>query len=241
MWREFKPTEITMSNPKKSFYAIIPATVRYCEDLPANAKLLYGEITALCHEQGFCWANNYYFSELYNVSKVSISKWISALQREGFIQIEIDQSQGNSRKIFIGRNVVPSQSKVKEVVKKSLRPSQSNVKDPRKEKFIHNNTINNTGNNTKREARALDFLRSECPSRYEQEFLMKYKSKIKDLEKFEEDFNDTVDQEDLFYSAKVLFARLGKYARNWIQNQDRFKQPANQINYQGRPDLKRIG
>lgn len=37
---------------KPGYYAIIPADVRYNEQLPPNAKLLYGEITALTTQQG---------------------------------------------------------------------------------------------------------------------------------------------------------------------------------------------
>ena len=59
-----------MDNP--NYYAIIPAGVRYSAIKP-NAKLLYGEITALANKKGYCFATNKYFAELYSVNKNTIS------------------------------------------------------------------------------------------------------------------------------------------------------------------------
>jgi hypothetical protein len=88
---------------QKNYYAIIPANVRYDKELPANAKLLYGEITALCNERGYCWATNAYFSELYEVHNKSISRLISRLEKKGYIRIEmlIKDKQVKSRHIYI--------------------------------------------------------------------------------------------------------------------------------------------
>ena len=61
------------SKDQPSYYAIVPANVRYDKRLSANQKLLYGEITALCNKTGECWASNKYFAELYEVSNTSIS------------------------------------------------------------------------------------------------------------------------------------------------------------------------
>ncbi len=73
-----------------NYYAIIPANVRY-SDLKPNAKLLYGEITALSNKYGFCFASNKYFSELYNVNKNTVSSWLSDLKNYGFIVIKIER------------------------------------------------------------------------------------------------------------------------------------------------------
>ena len=73
---------------KPSYYAIIPAEVRYDNDLRANEKLLYGEITALSKQTGECWAGNNYFSELYNVKPNAIAVWIRHLKEKRYIDIE---------------------------------------------------------------------------------------------------------------------------------------------------------
>ena len=86
---------------KPNYYAIIPAKVRY-SNLKPNAKLLYGEITALSGKTGYCFASNNYFAELYGVSKNTISRWISDLNKLGFINIEVER---NEKKQVIKRKI----------------------------------------------------------------------------------------------------------------------------------------
>lgn len=123
-----------MSEENPSYFAIIPANVRYA-DITPNAKLLYGEITALCNKNGYCFATNSYFAELYGVSKVSISKWISELIDNYFIESEIVYKEGT-----------------KEILNRYLRivyyPIKEKLNTPIKENLKDNNTsINNTINN----------------------------------------------------------------------------------------------
>jgi hypothetical protein len=120
----------------KGYYAIIPANVRYDKSLTPNAKLLYGEITALCNEKGYCWAGNDYFAGLYNVSKTSISKWVSALRDCGYINIQLEYAEGTKQ--ILNRYIT--------LVKD---PIEDKLNTPIEDKLIVNNTpINNTSNTT---------------------------------------------------------------------------------------------
>lgn len=137
-----------MEEQQKAYYAIIPANVRYDKDLVPNAKLLYGEITALCNEKGYCWATNQYFAELYNVSDRTIKNWISQLTDKGYIQRSVKYREGTKeieqRKLFIGRenNFTTSGNYFPD-------PRENNFTTPSEKNFLDNNTsINNTFNNT---------------------------------------------------------------------------------------------
>lgn len=136
---------------KKSYYAVIPANVRYDNELTPNAKLLYGEITALCNEKGFCWANNSYFAELYKVSKETISRWISKLEKLGYIRTELIYEQGTKsvkeRRIYIVGD--PIDKNINRYRQNNQYPIDENVNTPIDENIKENNTVfNNTINSS---------------------------------------------------------------------------------------------
>lgn len=95
---------------RPSYYSIIPATVRYDEDLKANEKLLFGEISSLCNKNGYCYATNDYFSKLYEVHKNTVSIWINNLQKKGYIISKIIYKNGtreiDKRILCLGRGTI---------------------------------------------------------------------------------------------------------------------------------------
>lgn len=132
---------------RKTYYVIIPACVRYDENLVPSAKLLYGDIAALANEKGYCWATNDYFAKLYKVSKKSISMWIKSLCAAGYIKLEMlhqkDGIGGTVRFLKIAEGLLgegieksshPIEEKVDTTRKKLLEPQEAN--------FQHNNTFN---------------------------------------------------------------------------------------------------
>lgn len=140
----------------KNYYAIIPANVRYNSELKANEKLLYGELTALTNEKGYCWATNGYFAELYSVSKQSVSAWISNLKDKGYINIVYVKDTANTnlekRLIYIANhlqeNLNPPSKNLEYPHQENFNTPSRKVEVPHQEKLKENNTINNTNNNT---------------------------------------------------------------------------------------------
>lgn len=93
-----------MDERTPAYYAVIPADVRYDDQLSANAKLLYGEISALVGKDGYCFASNAYFAELYQLTERTISGLISKLQKQGYLVIQLDRDDTGqilSRRIYL--------------------------------------------------------------------------------------------------------------------------------------------
>lgn len=100
---------MTTTSHQPNYYAVIPAHVRFCKEIEMGAKLLYAEITSLTDAAGYCWATNKYFAELYDVDISTIKRWISSLQDQHFINIEIDKHAGGKRKIWISQKIQKNQ------------------------------------------------------------------------------------------------------------------------------------
>lgn len=127
-----------MDNP--GYYAVIPATVRYDNSLVSNAKLLYGEITSLCNDKGYCYATNSYFAELYGVNKVSISRWIKQLIDKGYIVSKVEYNDNskeiNKRYLFVNDAYTPINKNVNTPYQNCYDPINKNVKENNKNEYI---------------------------------------------------------------------------------------------------------
>lgn len=130
---------------QRCYYAVIPANVRYDKSLIPNAKLLYGEITALCNEKGYCWATNDYFSQIYSVSKRTIQTWIKSLSDAGYISLEFVNTNDVNK---IAVRLIKIVENLHSPMQKNSHPSCTKLHDLHEENFIHNNTPNNTINNS---------------------------------------------------------------------------------------------
>lgn len=132
---------------KPGYYAVIPADVRYDSRLPASAKLLYGEISALIGSDGFCYASNQYFSKLFGLAEESVSRLIAKLEGAGHIVRELvrdDAGQIVQRRLYlrvsapvvhpVDKNVNTSPQNNQEGIDKNVKDTNLSITDISKRK-----------------------------------------------------------------------------------------------------------
>lgn len=187
------------------YYGLLPAKVRYDEDLVANAKLLYSEITALCNREGYCWATNEYFANLYNVNEKTISRWIKQLKTKGFIDYELKTFRYNDgtvkqmRFIFIVGNLQNQTYNFVSDQSNNFMPDQmDNFVLDQSNNFV---THNNTNNNIIKEKRSKKFI---PPS-------------IEEIEEYCKERNNNVDPEKFknYYDALGWVIGKNKPIKDW--------------------------
>lgn len=151
---------------KPNFWSVMPASVRYDSRLRPNAKILYSEITALSNKSGFCTATNEYFSELYSLSKTTVSQLISELAKYGYIRVDIirnDNKAIEERRIFCAEEHAPF---LYGGISKNKHTSIEKTQEPISKKCKENNTSinNNTPISPKGDSAVSENLPAEKPN-----------------------------------------------------------------------------
>ena len=124
---------------RPGYYGILPASIRYDKNLKPMEKIMYSELTALSNKNGYCNATNSYFAELYEVSKNTVSLWISDLEKAGYIKTKLIYEAGTKiikeRRIYIADPITKNNDTP--ITKNNDTPITKNRED-------NNTSINNT-------------------------------------------------------------------------------------------------
>lgn len=203
-----------------SYFAIIPARVRYSPEICANAKLLYGEITALCNEKGYCWAGNDYFAKLYNKHKDTISDWVSQLVSGGFLTSEIIYKNGT-----------------KEIEKRILRLTESIPLSAKTPTPPRGKSREGIGENTEENNTMNSVLFTEVNNTVETKKRTVFKPpSVEDVAAYCKERNNNVDPENFcdFYQSKNWYVGKNKMkdwkaaVRTWEKTENKSAAPKNQ-------------
>lgn len=209
---------------KPSYYAIIPASVRYDKELRPNEKLLYGEITALCGVNGYCWGTNQYFADLYGVSDRMVREWISHLKERGYIDIKMIYKEGTKEVLERRIYIVPIISTVDEDPPEENFPTSGKkvpetpgkkFPTPEEKKFRENNTrVNNTSMNN---------IIGTAPEKKQKKFV---KPTVEEIKTYCAERNNQLDAEYFYDHYEANGWKIGKAPmkdwkatiRNWERN-----------------------
>ena len=97
-------------------------------------RLLLIHIISLCKKNGYCWATNRYFCDIYNVTQATISKSMSNLVIFGYIKAQYDNKGTNNSKRII---------KLSEVLNLKLKSIKDNYNTGYEQNFKqYNNKLN---------------------------------------------------------------------------------------------------
>lgn len=80
------------------YYIVIPAQVWFDHRLRPNSTKLYGVISALCGQEGYCWASDAYLGQMLHQSERTVRELLKELTECGHLWLERD---GTGRQIWI--------------------------------------------------------------------------------------------------------------------------------------------
>lgn len=93
-----------------NYYGILPAIVRYDEEISDFQKILFTEITCLSNTWGYCTALNPYFAKVFKKTPETISRCISKLASKKYIRVSFEGTDNSNRKIYPLLDIYGNQS-----------------------------------------------------------------------------------------------------------------------------------
>jgi len=165
-----------MENP--NYFAIIPAEVRYNENLSPAAKLFYGEISCLTNKEGYCYASNQYFQNLYKVNESSILRWINQLIKEGYIYRELIYKKGCKEIESRHLKLVTLSAKMQPPTSKNEPTLPSKMQGGTRKNEGDNNLLLIDNNNTVSKTKIKDHLFSESIYNENYDLFLEHAEKI---------------------------------------------------------------
>jgi len=118
-----------------STYSVIPTEIMLDKNISSTSKILYGIISSLCNEKGYCWASNDYLGELIGITGTRVSLIIKELVDFEYIESNVESNY--KRKIML----MGVLTKVKGGVKEKLKGGLRKVKDNNIIEYYNNNII----------------------------------------------------------------------------------------------------
>jgi DNA-binding transcriptional regulator GbsR (MarR family) len=178
-----------------------------------NERILFSMILMLSKNSS-CTASNGYLSERLQLSKGQISRLISELQNKNLVNIFVDRSNGNKRKITINKEYTKLCANLNIGIEDKSIPIR---KDD--DTLYANMSINNKEDTKDRyniyiDFSAISFLIKNAEERFKV-FEMQYKKTITDYTFFLKYYETKVQEEELVFTVNKLLGRLNRLALNW--------------------------
>lgn len=79
---------LTTEHLDLSFDCVLPSAIFFNENLEPNCIKCYAVVRGLTKMKGYCFATNEYLAKILQTDPSSLRRWISSLQKEGFLEIQ---------------------------------------------------------------------------------------------------------------------------------------------------------
>jgi hypothetical protein len=107
------PNDSTPPEPPSSradLFGKVPKSIYPDHRIDGNAKILFAEILGLAKTEGYCYATNGYFAEMFDVHESTVVRWVRQLEEANYVMSQfLKSARGTERRLYI-RNGPPVES-----------------------------------------------------------------------------------------------------------------------------------